>query len=208
LTSIVPSPSTRKLLEKASRKYNEEITPEGVEYLTARGITEEAIEEFRLGVVVDPVPGHENYRGCLSIPYLSSHGVITIRFRKLTGDGPKYMTLPGDTTRLYNVKALERGTRSICLSEGELDAVVSEICEMPCVALPGATSWKRIFRRLLGQYEWVYLLQDDDQAGKDMATALSKELPNLRPIVMSGGDVTSFFLEHGKEELRRKVIDS
>ncbi|MEU5878203.1 hypothetical protein [Spirillospora sp. NPDC047279] len=51
------------------------------------------------------------------------------------------------------------------------------------------------------------LLQDDDEAGEKMATALGKPLrSNLRPVIMNGGDVNSFFQENGREALRGKVI--
>ncbi|MEU9871124.1 hypothetical protein AB0C87_25170 [Actinomadura sp. NPDC048021] len=207
---LVPSSSQREFLEKASRKYSDEITQDAVEYLTGpkRGLTEEAIERHRLGVVADPLPGHETYRGWITIPYLTAYGVTTIRFRRLgDGTGDKYLTVAGDPVRIYNPEALQRGTRAICLTEGEFDCVVAEMCDMPCIGLPGAQSWQPAWSRLLEQYDAVFFLQDDDDAGRTMAKSLGKPLRgNLRTIVMDGGDVTSFFLEHGREALREKVL--
>jgi DNA primase len=216
---LVPSDSQRAFLEKASRRYHEDITPEGVEYLIGRGLTPEAIEAHRLGVVVDPLPGHEQYRGHLAIPYLTSYGIVSIRYRRLSDihadaksldeldkGGPKYLTMPGDMPRIYNVAALERGTRGMCLAEGELDCIIAELCGLPCIALPGANAWQKVFLRLLEQYDQVMLLQDDDKAGKEMADKLGRELKNLRPVVMTGGDTTSFFCQQGAEALKRKVL--
>lgn len=213
---LVPSTSQRDFLEKASRKYHDELTPEGVEYLTGpeRGLTEEAIERFRLGVVADPLPGHERYRGWLSIPYLTAYGTTSIRFRRLDGkSGDKYLSLPGDPVRIYNPQALQRGTRAICLTEGEFDCMVVEMCGMPCIGLPGAQSWQRVWTRLLEQYESIFFLQDDDDAGRSMSENIAKHLPsNFRPIVMTKpapdkkGDVTNFFLTHGREALKDKVL--
>lgn len=219
---LVPSSSQREFLEKASRKYADELTADAVEYLKGpkRGLNEEAIERFRLGVVVDPLPGHESYRGLITIPYLTAYGVTTIRYRRLSdlnpqavdledldATGAKYLTMPGDPVRIFNPEALQRGTRAICLTEGEFDCMVAEMCGMPCIGLPGAQSWQPAWTRLLEQYDAVFFLQDDDEAGRTMAKTLAKPLRgNLRTIVMDGGDVTTFFLQNGREGLREKVL--
>ncbi|MFC9974322.1 toprim domain-containing protein [Spirillospora sp. NPDC127200] len=203
----MPSSSTRTFLENASQRYNEEITAEGVEYLTGRGIEPETIETFRLGVVADPLPGHEPYRGFLAIPYLTPSGSVTsIRFRRLSGDGPKYLTVAGDIPRIYNTAALERGTRGICICEGELDAIIAEQCGLPAVGIPGAAAWQKVWVRLFEPYDQVMTLSDDDEAGRAFVTKLAKALGNVRDVPMAGGDVTTFFLTHGGDALRRKVL--
>jgi DNA primase len=203
---IVPSHSLRRYLEKASLAYHKQIDKAAAEYLKDRGIDRDAAERFRLGLVVDPEPGHEQYKGCLAIPYLTPSGSVTsIRFRTLPPAEKKYLTVAGDETRLYNTEALERGTRSICLTEGEIDCVIAEISGLPTVGLPGATQWKKIFVRLLAHYEAVYILSDDDKAGQNFAELVGKDLSNARNVPMTGGDVNSFYLEHGAEALRRKV---
>jgi DNA primase len=203
---IVPSDSLRAFLEKASKSYHRQLTPDVVGYLAERGIDREAAERFQLGFVDDPEPGHEAYRGCLAIPYLTPSGsVVSVRFRTLPPAEKKYMTVAGDTPRLYNTESLERGTRSVCVTEGELDCVIAELCGLPAVGLPGATSWKKIFSRLLAHYENVFLLSDDDSAGQAFAETLGRGLPNVRNCPMRGGDVTSFYLEHGPEALKEKV---
>jgi DNA primase len=204
---LVPSTTTREWLERASRTYHDQLTPAAVEYLTARGLTEEVIARFRLGVVNDPLPSHDKYQGKLVIPYLTNYGPTTLRFRRLgDGEGTKYLTLAGDIPRIFNPQALERGTRAICVSEGEIDCITAEMCDLPCIGIPGTQSWQPLWTKLLGQYESVFLLQDDGDAGKAMADKLSKFLShNLRPIVMTGDDVNYFFLQHGREALRAKV---
>lgn len=205
---LVPSDSLRAFLEEASVKYHDQLNQSAVEYLTGpeRGLNEETIRRFRLGVVVDPEPGHENYRGCLAIPYLTPYGsVISIRFRSLPPAEKIYLTAPGDISRLYNTESLERGTRSICVTEGEPDCWVAEMCGLPAVGVPGVQNWQSVWSRLLEPYEFVFVLSDDDPAGKQFPDILGRDLNNVRNVPMTGGDVTSFFLEHGAEELRRKV---
>lgn len=203
---MIPSPSLKAFLEKASEKYHNDLTSDAIEYLEERGLTEETIQRFRLGSVSEPLPGHDKYRDRISIPYLTSHGVTSIRFRLLHGDGPKYLGPDGDPPRIYNPGALELGTSGICIAEGEFDCMIAAQVGLPCIGLPGATAWNKVMALLLEGYPQVVLLQDDDDAGEKMASKLAKFLKNLRPVVMTGGDVNSFYLEHGAEALRRKVI--
>jgi DNA primase len=204
----VPSDSLRAFLERASKLYHSQLDPAVSEYLTGpeRGLNDETITKFRLGAVVDPLPGHEQYRGCLAIPYLTPSGSVTsIRFRNLTGRGAKYLTVAGDKPRLYNTAALELNTRAMCVTEGELDADTADMCGLPVVGAPGADSWLPVWGRLLTQYDVVYTLSDDDEAGQKFAYAVAKTTDNVRNVVMTGGDVTTFALEHGAEELCGKV---
>lgn len=208
---LVPSDTLRRYLEIASKNYHSQlfegtgVAAQVAQYLQGRGITQEAARQFRLGVVVDPEPGHENYLGCISIPYLTpSRSVTAIRFRKLEGE-PKYLSTPGDIHRIYNTAALERGTRAICITEGEFDCIIAESCGLPTIGAQGANGWKDVFYLLVDQYDAVYMLADDDEAGKDFAYKLQKRMDSVRPVLMKGGDVTTFYLEHGAEALRRKV---
>lgn len=207
---LVPSDSQRRFLEEASRTYHKQLTEaeDAVEYLTGpqRGLSEEIIERFRLGVVNDPLPGHEKYRGRIVIPYLTSSGPVTLRFRRFRDEGPKYLSPPGDPPRIFNPPALERGSRAICVAEGEFDAMVAEMCGLPCIGIPGADAWRPLWAKLLGQYESVFLLQDEGEAGQAMADTMAKSLGHiLRPVVMTPDDTTGFYLKHGREELRKKV---
>lgn len=202
----MPSDSLRSYLEKASKAYHNQLSPDAAVYLKERGIDQEVAERFRLGYVDDPAPGHEQYRGCLAIPYLTPSGsVVSIRFRTLPPAEKRYMTVAGDTPRPYNTEALERGTRSVCVTEGEFDCIVAEACGLPTVGLPGAQQWKRLFRRLMEHYEAVFVLSDDDDPGQAFAKTIGKDMSNVRNVPMTGGDVTSFVLENGPEALRKKV---
>jgi DNA primase len=131
--------------------------------------------------------------------------VTSLRFRRLDDRGPKYMTVAGDIPRIYNTAALERGTRAICVTEGEMDCIIAEEVGLPTVGVPGANAWNPIWARLLAIYDAVYVLADDDDAGGEFAYTLGKALDNVRHVPMNDGDVNSFFLERGAEALRRKV---
>ncbi|GII83352.1 hypothetical protein Ssi03_13420 [Sphaerisporangium siamense] len=179
-------------------------------YLTGpeRLLSEDIIKEHRFGVVRSPEPGHEHVRGYLSIPYLTPDGeCISIRFRRLgEGDGPKYLSIAGDIPRLYGTEALQRGTRNICLTEGEFDRAVATMCGLPAVGCPGVQAWEKVWARLLVQFDAVFILHDDDEPGRELVAKVANSgLDNVRPIPMRGGDVTSFFRDHGREGLRAKL---
>ncbi|WP_233290058.1 toprim domain-containing protein [Kitasatospora sp. MBT66] len=170
---------------------------------------------FRLGVVADPLPGHEQYAGMLSIPYETPYGVVGLKFRCLqehdckTVHKNRYLNPPGHEHRLFNVADLFRPLPYIALSEGEIDAITSSMARIPTVGAPGATSWKPAFTRLFLGYETVYILTDNDDDGTGLekfASPLAEKIPGARIILMpKGQDVNSFVMENGYDALRELV---
>jgi hypothetical protein len=190
------SKSQKELLEKATESYAQNLQ-EIVPYLASRGITEQTAVMFRLGFVREPEMGHEPYVGKLAIPYLTPTGVIDIRFRSLNADsGPKYMSRPGATTHIFNINALSNDSDVLAICEGELDTV----------GLPGANNWKSFYNRVLADWSKVILLCDGDNAGREMAKNLSRELDNVFPVFMPEGlDVNDVYLAEGAEGLRKRA---
>lgn len=196
----------RDYLWEATTKYREAITGSPAEeYLASRGIPTNT--PFGLGYVAEPLPGHEMYRGCLAIPYLRwsqwrGWSVAAIRYRRLDGGKPKYMTMPGDKPRLYNTHALTKYSKDMSITEGEIDSVTAELAGVPAVGVPGAQMWKPFFRELFMGYRNVNILADGDEAGMDFAKQVAKTLPNARIIPMpDGSDVNDLVNREGKEAL-------
>jgi len=200
------SKSQKELLEKATESYAQNLQ-EIVPYLQSRGITEQTAVMFRLGFVREPEMGHEPYVGKLAIPYLTPTGVIDIRFRSLNSDGgPKYMSRPGATTHIYNINALSNDSDVLAICEGELDTVVATQAGFSAVGLPGANNWKSFYNRVLADWSKVVLLCDGDNAGREMAKHLSRELDNVFPVFMpEGQDVNDVYLTEGAEGLRKRA---
>lgn len=151
------------------------------------------------------------YRGCLSLPYIRwshAHGwqVVSIRFRKLDGSKPKYMTVSGDRPRLYNTLALMNPGPAVAITEGEIDAISLEACGIPTVGVPGATSWQKHFPELFDGYREVYVFADGDEAGEKFAHTVAKTINNSRVIPCPPGeDVNSLFTKEGRESLLNKI---
>ncbi|QGJ88812.1 DNA primase [Mycobacterium phage Yecey3] len=204
------SESQRTYLWEAMHQYRSSLPGSpAAEYLASRGVLEAA--RFGLGYVEEPLPGHELYRGCLAIPYMRwspwrDWSVAAIRYRRLDGGKPKYMTMPGDKPRLYNTHALTRYSRDMAITEGEIDCVTAELAGLSCVGVPGAQLWKPHFRELFLGYRNVNILADGDEPGLEFAKQVAKTLPNARIIPMPDGeDVNSLVTTQGKDALLERI---
>ena len=200
------SKSQRELLAKATENYErnlDEVAP----YLESRGITKETALMFRLGFVKNPETGHEPYQGKLAIPYLTPSGVIDIRFRSLNADsGPKYLSRPGASTHIFNVAALNTDSDVLVICEGEIDTMIATQVGFAAVGLPGANNWKPFYARVLADWEKIMLFCDGDNAGKEMAKTITRELDNVFPIFMPENcDVNDVFLAEGAEGLHKRA---
>lgn len=206
------SGSQKKWLWDAAKHYREQMPgSEAEEYLRGRGLAGPEMTSYGLGFVAEPLRTHDQYRGMLAIPYFRVHPdhgplVVSIRFRRLDNSDPKYMTQAGDRPRLYNTVALTRPSPSIAITEGEIDAITSELVGIGCVGVPGAQAWQPHFREPFLGYRDVYVLADGDEAGQRFANAVAKSLPNARVIPMPPGeDVNSLVLKQGREALLERI---
>lgn len=160
-----------------------------------------------MGVVQEPLTGHEQYANRLAIPYITRSGVVDLRFRSMDLSEPKYMGLTGATTHLYNVGAFFRASSYISICEGEIDTITLDtVCNIPAVGVPGVNNWKPHYSRLLQDFDQVFLFADGDNAGNEFAKSLSKELGNLIVVHMPDGeDVNSIYRLHGAEYFTTKI---
>ena len=167
----------------------------------------EAARLARFGVVGEAEIGHEQFKGRLSIPYITKSGVVDLRFRSLNpAVEPKYMGMTGSDTKMYNVLDIEKAGNFIGVCEGELDTITLSTCiGIPCVGVPGANSWKKHYTRLLADFERVFVFADGDQPGKEFATSLARELPITIIQLPDGQDVNSMFVQEGSQYFLQKV---
>lgn len=160
-----------------------------------------------MGYVDDPIPGHEQYRGMLAIPYLRPGDCATIRFRCIldhehVGHG-KYNTTAGDHPWLYNTAALSGDI--VGIAEGELDAI-SASRVLPTVGVPGVSTWQPHWDRLFDGHKKIVVLADGDEPGHRFASELGQRLNNVvRYEFAAGEDVTDFVLRCGVEKLEEEL---
>lgn len=204
------SKSLTESLAEATKRYNEALDAEALGYLEKRGIDPELAGEFLLGVVRDPIPGHERFAGRLSIPFLGVSGQVWgLRFRDIQmEDGPKYLGLPGIPTRLYNVRSLHlRDLSVMCVTEGEIDAISLAASGFPgSIGVCGADNWKRHHPRLFAGFHRVYVFGDGDEAGRKFSRRVASTLPQAVEVPLPDGqDVNSILVAGGPEAVKELV---
>lgn len=165
----------------------------------------ETVRKYSLGVVIDPLPGDERFKGWLSIPYLTPRGVKGIRFRNLITEEPKIGQHAGSPARLFNTAAYFADSSVIGISEGEIDAIVAtERLGLPTMGIPGARMWaahKGTWGPLFKNFRQVLILRDGDKDGKDLADAIGETLKlRARTIDMPEGEDVSSMVAKGREE--------
>jgi len=199
----------KSLLESAQR-YAQNLNEETVRYLEGRGISEDVARQFMLGTITEPANGHEMHTGWLSIPYITVLGhCVGFKFRRLDGGSPKYGSPLGQKAHLYNVADVTLDAASIVICEGELDAVVlSGMCNIPAVGVPGVTAWKPHFARLFAGFDTVYIVGDNDvkedgsNPGAEFSRRVAGELTNGQIVQLPPGmDINEFYLAEGPDAL-------
>lgn len=199
----------RNLLELRTSQYQENLW-QASDFLEGRGLTEESAMAARLGVVDEDIPELANRDmpgNYLSIPYLARSGVVDIRYRCIRPDCahgkdcPKYLTRAHQRTRIYGVEYLVSAGSSICVTEGELDALILIQLGYPAVAFPGAGTWKAHYRRLFEDFHRIVVFADGDDAGTSFGKQWLTNFPRSAEVATMDPkeDVNSMFLLYGED---------
>lgn len=205
------SKEQRRLLERATLQYAEHLD-EAAEWLEARGLDLEHARSNGLGVVRNPVPGHETRVGRLAIPYLTDAGPINITFRCIQNHVckdvgcAKYKFPKGAATNLYGVQSIAWADEWIVVAEGELDALIWHQIGVPAVGISGVKKWEDHWVNVLEDFSRVYVAQDGDDAGDWLWNVMSSELNNvIRMKMPDGEDTGSMYLKAGKDYLIGRI---
>lgn len=204
-----------KLLLEAANRYAQQISPEAIVALEERGISEEVAALYSLGTVTDPMNGHEQHTGWISIPYITAMGVcVGFKFRRLDAGLPKYGSPTGQKAHLYNVSDTTILSKHIVVCEGELDTViVSGVLGIPAVGVPGVQAWKPHFAKLLSGYDTVYIVGDNDvkedgsNPGADFSKRVSQEVLNGTIVHLPPNmDINDYYLAHGADATKALLV--
>ncbi len=200
------SNSQRQFLLQATQEYSQHIH-QAADYLATRGLSVDEARKFHLGVVDNPLPGHEGYRGKFVIPYATPSGVVDLRFRSINGEDPKYIGLPGAKTTMFNAQAVLTADGYICVTEGEIDCITTVVkTGHPAVGIPGANNWKPYYSKILDDFDTVIVLADGDNPGLEFGKKISRELGNVNIVQMpEGHDVNSVVQQEGVEWLNDRI---
>lgn len=208
------SPVQLKSSLEAAIQYNKDLSEEGIKFLADRGISKEIADQYLLGTIVVPVAGHENYKGWLSIPYLTVMGhCVGFKFRRLDEGKPKYGAPLGQKGHLYNVSDIILSSEYIAVCEGELDTIIaSAVLGIPAVGVPGVAAWKSHFTRMFTGYGRVYVIGDNDlkddgtNPGAEFSRMVAQEIGNATIVSLPAGmDLNDLYLAKGIEETKRTI---
>lgn len=194
------------LLERATSTYEAHLEL-ARSYLDERRIEMSTARSCRLGVVAEPVVGHEWFAGRLAIPYITRNGIVQMKFRAMDGSEPKYAGLTNVLPRLYNVASLFDAEADIAITEGELDAaVLAYQCDLPAVGCPGVDAWRDHFPRLFAGFDRVLVFADGDKPGREFAQRVASELTNAIVVRCPDGlDVNDVYVLEGAAGIRKRA---
>lgn len=203
---LVPSQSTKEFLETATSAYADQLVASEAEayLIQERGLTNKVLDSFRIGFVDKPLRSHEMFWGRIVTPYITTTGVVSLRFRRFKGsqEAKKVLYIPGDQPRMYNVKAFAEDNVFIC--EGEIDTMTAEMCGYPAIGIPGATSWKKVFAPAF-RYRTVTVVahNDDNGEGMEFAKKISETLDDVKiQLCPRGHDLNSLYVSEGLEAVK------
>lgn len=206
------SKEQRRFLERATLQYAENLDV-AAEWLAGRGLDLEFARSNALGVVHNPLPGHEHLDGRLAIPYLTDAGPVAITFRciqdhecKEIPKHKKILKTKGSEVRLYGVQSADWADEWIVVTEGEIDALTYHQIGVPALGVPGAENWEAHWANVLEDFSRVYIAEDGDDAGKDLWLNASENLSNaIRMRMPDGEDVNSMYVRLGEEYLLGRI---
>ena len=202
-----PNMKIMQMRTDAAEMYHENLAGSPAEdYLYERGLLSGA-EQFQLGYVSKPAPGHDDmFINMLSIPYITPAGVVGFKFRRIQGEGKKYLAPAGQKVHIYNVYALIDAIEEVLIVEGELDAIAATINGHPAAALGGTNAYRPVFARCVDGVGKVLICTDNDKKedgsnpGQELAKKLAEEIPNsIRVSLPYGEDINSTILSHGAQ---------
>lgn len=213
MTTGALSKEQRRFLESTASQYAEHIE-DAEAWLEGRGVELENARYEGLGVVRNPPAIHEQYEGRISIPYITDHGPVAIRFRcmkdhncKEQGHG-KYLSVKNGATTLYGVRSFDDATDWIGITEGEIDSIILRQIGIPAVAIPGASTWQDHWVNVFEDLSRVYVFADADASGEGLYKKLRDRLTGIQVLEVKlpqGEDVNSTFLKYGAEAIVKRI---
>ena len=171
------------------------------QYLNARGITDVAISEYKLGW------GEFYGKWWITIPIKNTEGDFAFfKLRQDPNQGKEKMTYPkGIEAQIYDWETLQKVTDRIFICEGELDRLLLISKGIPAITgTHGAGTFKEEWCKMLVNVRQIYVCFDNDEAGKKGAEKALKMLANvsnktylvsLPAEVGVGGDITDYFIK-------------
>jgi hypothetical protein len=205
---ILDIPKVRELYTSVTNKYHDSITQPVLDYLKGRGLTQQTVDDFRLGFCstafyddyTNPLAEeaglmYQNYPALtnrVTIPYIVDGVVTDLRGRTLgtiyqyKENTPTYVSLSGShasrgATFLFNHDVIDKSD-VVIITEGEFKAIVGYQYGFPVVATPGIFGWHKEWSNLLKGKEVILAADFDRISGlRSPAYLMTKALASEIP---------------------------
>lgn len=174
------------------------------DYWYRRGINDRTIDRFRLGW----------HNGWNTIPIFVDGIFINFQIRRDNPDKRIKSWYRGTGSQLFNSDLL-RLTPSVIISESPTDAILLQQNGFPAIShTGGATGWNEKWFSPFMHLKSIFILYDNDKAGRKGARKVSKNLGEDRCKVYTFGDYPDkydtgdFFLSGGTSEELTELLET
>jgi len=174
-------------------------------YWHDRLISDATIDRFKLGF----------YEGWYCVPFFYGDQMVNIQKRRDEPEKRIKAWYRGVRPTLFN-KDIMNITSKVVLTEGLVDAILLNQYGMPSISkVGGSSTWNNEWLKFFDKQKRIYLLFDNDEAGRKGAIRFAKKLGEYRCRVYTFEgypekyDVIDFFKDKGTiEELRELVFNT
>jgi len=144
---------------------------EALNYLDGRGISQESIERFKLGL------SQNNGTRWITVPHYQDKTLENIKFRSLPPAEKTFKRVAGCRSILFNANSL-KGQKEIFITEGEVDGIslIQEGIENVVSGTTGSGSFDPEWIDQLKHLKKIYIVYDSDESGQKGARSLAKRL--------------------------------
>jgi DNA primase len=150
-------------------------SPRAMRYFDGRLVTKSSVNKFNLG--------YSEKQDMVTIPVHSPEGMV-IGFVGRSLEGKDFKNTPGlpKSKTLFNLHRVKANDR-VYVVESSFDAIRLDQVGMPAVATLGATISKSQVELLEKYFNEIYLIADNDEAGKSMSKKMIDKLKSRVSII-------------------------
>lgn len=169
-----------------------------------RGITDEAIATYRVGASKDG--------RAVVFPHYRGGEMVNFKLRD-HADKKRMMTFGGGEPCLWGWQAIPQDTRSVVITEGEIDALSVWQCGIPALSVFSGVAnlgWIESDHDRLDQFSDIVLCLDMDDAGQGATRKIAERLglDRCRVASLPKKDANECWLAGMRDEIRAAIRDA
>lgn len=178
-----------------------------IKYLYERGINNESIDYFNIGLF------EKNEEKWLVFPVYEEGKLIDYKYRSLPPAEKSFRRVKGSKSWIFHEQGLKEAKEenSIYVTEGEIDCITLwQNGHKNVISSSSGVGFIGSWIKQLDDIDKVYLVLDNDNAGREAAKKFAERLQKDKcyDIVLPEKDINDFFLKHGDKSLKefKKIV--